>query len=700
MKKTLFILVLIFIVLLHSQKKILIDNIHGADFIGDVGNENSVIDFYSVFPDDDLTILTPDSLPFDNILIEETISSISEKTYIVDLPDGYYPETPHCLYVYAKCSSEDFWTRAKGIVRNPASDIVAELFEGSGHVDVACGLGWLVELELDSLLSYDIKIGYGKLLFDSQGVLGKYDLIDYDIVIRIKDNCYYAIEGNPPLYENYDLIAIGNALSNGLSFINTDHYSASMADKPFIHFYSNEDTQIDINIEFPGNYTLLSSNPQLIMNKSEQVINSLWKDHKLNEKSDNEIIYEGSFKNKLNFIDFEFFGDQVTVKNRLNNNIDDLFILKYESENQYRFMNISEMQPFATEEISEWEYLNTDQVLKRIKQIFYERGIKEGLLNEEIDHLVNDFHWIESLLYRARINKDEYFGFYHFGKEVYDKLIGFKSNPYPEELNRTMWVMLSFIKDRDSEPIITLDREATKNRIKAGLKVNEYGIVDEYYTNSYFTSENDLFGIDIYTYAYYWYTDYLYFYNNPIALQIAHEQTYNYSLQGFYHYNYPDYQNSGILYRDGYEEYPVVYGKIINDNGQLVVIGTSYFFKSGNTLGNAFLNNIITELVDNRILTGIDNERLIIDNYELHQNYPNPFNPETTISYSLQNNAQVSLKVFNIAGKEVCNLVDQKQNKGLHKVNFNGSELTSGMYLYRLSIDGKVVQSRKMMLLK
>ncbi|MCK4980197.1 MAG: T9SS type A sorting domain-containing protein, partial [Candidatus Delongbacteria bacterium] len=98
--------------------------------------------------------------------------------------------------------------------------------------------------------------------------------------------------------------------------------------------------------------------------------------------------------------------------------------------------------------------------------------------------------------------------------------------------------------------------------------------------------------------------------------------------------------------------------------------------------------------------TEIENGELIIDNYSLSQNYPNPFNPETTISYSLINNAQVNLKVYDIAGREVCSLVDQKQNKGLHEVKFDGSRLTSGIYFYRLSIDEMVVSNKKMMLLK
>ncbi|MCK4979421.1 MAG: T9SS type A sorting domain-containing protein, partial [Candidatus Delongbacteria bacterium] len=88
------------------------------------------------------------------------------------------------------------------------------------------------------------------------------------------------------------------------------------------------------------------------------------------------------------------------------------------------------------------------------------------------------------------------------------------------------------------------------------------------------------------------------------------------------------------------------------------------------------------------------------DNYSLSQNYPNPFNPETTISYSLMNNAQVNLKVYDIAGREVCSLVDQKQNKGSHEVKFDGSMLTSGIYFYRLSVNGKAVSNKKMMLLK
>lgn len=85
---------------------------------------------------------------------------------------------------------------------------------------------------------------------------------------------------------------------------------------------------------------------------------------------------------------------------------------------------------------------------------------------------------------------------------------------------------------------------------------------------------------------------------------------------------------------------------------------------------------------------------------ELHQNYPNPFNPETSIKYSLSNDAQVKLTVYDIGGREAARLVSEKQARGNYDIKFNGGNMTSGLYFYRLDVDGKTVQSRKMMLLK
>lgn len=85
--------------------------------------------------------------------------------------------------------------------------------------------------------------------------------------------------------------------------------------------------------------------------------------------------------------------------------------------------------------------------------------------------------------------------------------------------------------------------------------------------------------------------------------------------------------------------------------------------------------------------------------YNLNQNYPNPFNPTTKISYSIPRAGLVTLRIYNILGQEVQTLVNQYQNPGDYKINFNASSLPSGIYLYRLTSDN-FVQIKKMVLLK
>ena len=83
----------------------------------------------------------------------------------------------------------------------------------------------------------------------------------------------------------------------------------------------------------------------------------------------------------------------------------------------------------------------------------------------------------------------------------------------------------------------------------------------------------------------------------------------------------------------------------------------------------------------------------------LSQNYPNPFNPATTIEYTIPEGGFVSLKVYDILGREVITLVNGKQEAGRHSVIFNGTGLTSGIYFYILKTENKLL-TKKMSLLK
>jgi hypothetical protein len=99
------------------------------------------------------------------------------------------------------------------------------------------------------------------------------------------------------------------------------------------------------------------------------------------------------------------------------------------------------------------------------------------------------------------------------------------------------------------------------------------------------------------------------------------------------------------------------------------------------------------------LLSGVGEEGRLPETYTLAQNYPNPFNPGTKIEYGLPERAHVTLKVYDVLGREVATLVDDEVNAGYHQVTFDGSKLSSGLYFYRLA-SGHYSATKRLMLLK
>jgi hypothetical protein len=98
-------------------------------------------------------------------------------------------------------------------------------------------------------------------------------------------------------------------------------------------------------------------------------------------------------------------------------------------------------------------------------------------------------------------------------------------------------------------------------------------------------------------------------------------------------------------------------------------------------------------------LTGIGTEAAPPVRYVLEQNYPNPFNPATTIRYSLPHKSQVRLTVYNPLGQQVAILVQGQQEAGSYEVKFDGSNLASGVYFYRLQA-GSFLEAKKLVIAK
>ncbi|MDP3684017.1 MAG: carboxypeptidase regulatory-like domain-containing protein, partial [Ignavibacteria bacterium] len=121
------------------------------------------------------------------------------------------------------------------------------------------------------------------------------------------------------------------------------------------------------------------------------------------------------------------------------------------------------------------------------------------------------------------------------------------------------------------------------------------------------------------------------------------------------------------------------------------------------------VNNVTVETANNYVnvdlvltadgVTSVETSKNIVTNYALSQNYPNPFNPSTSISYQLPTNGLVTIKVYNVIGKEIATLVNEFQQSGNYSKEFNANGLTSGVYFYTIK-SGSFSATKKMILMK
>ena len=127
---------------------------------------------------------------------------------------------------------------------------------------------------------------------------------------------------------------------------------------------------------------------------------------------------------------------------------------------------------------------------------------------------------------------------------------------------------------------------------------------------------------------------------------------------------------------------------------------SSYFICANTALSDSSNRDLLFIKTDSRgMISSAKHFTLTLKQSYLGQNYPNPFNPSTTISYSLSQSGFVKLKVYDVLGREVANLVSMEQSTGNYKVEFNASNLTSGIYFYRLQ-SGDFTETKKLILLR
>lgn len=142
-----------------------------------------------------------------------------------------------------------------------------------------------------------------------------------------------------------------------------------------------------------------------------------------------------------------------------------------------------------------------------------------------------------------------------------------------------------------------------------------------------------------------------------------------------------------------YMEFPIAYLNNLLPDSFIVMIA------SGLISGQVGTELTVDEIGFKYGSADVSNSENFAKDLELFQNYPNPFNPSTTISFSIPEEDFVSLKVFNSLGEEVAKLINETKPAGNYSVSFNASDLTSGVYFYKINA-GSFVEIKKMVLMK
>ncbi len=110
-----------------------------------------------------------------------------------------------------------------------------------------------------------------------------------------------------------------------------------------------------------------------------------------------------------------------------------------------------------------------------------------------------------------------------------------------------------------------------------------------------------------------------------------------------------------------------------------------------------YMLNLLCDYAED--LTDVEENFNILTDFYLEQNYPNPFNPTTTIKYQIPELSRVTLKVYDVLGNEIANLVNEEKSIGSYQIEFDGSKLSSGVYFYQLKA-GSYGETKKMVLLR
>jgi flagellar hook capping protein FlgD len=676
--------------------EVLIDKVHGKSWESD--------QLAAALPRCAVTFLTDALFPIETMLATGVMTEGYPLVHTFDVPAGVEA-------IYGRFEFSGMYIGNVSI-QGPGDPSPVDCFQLSFHRDDPEPGTYqiLTYFELGTL-SYEI--GSGPYLLSSE------NLELYDVYCCIWDETGFLFSGHMPEYTPREESVLNDYMTAGGGLLYLREPPLEFVLKPIVNLYLPEGQICELDIAFPGYIAYANPLCDVTAIPGGSVFN--WSGIKSDDGEPARIEYEGQFTRKSTWLEVDATGAIPQVINRMDFPLHDLVLIHRGEGEDWRFLEYGHLAPHETLSNAGDSVLDDLGLKQVIGETMHDGGVGAGLFDQEMQSFQERYRWAERWLQDAE--DGGWCALYHIDGETYDALIPSRTIPETAESARVLWIWTTGIPGSPSgeplpQPLDAGLPQWMETGNEAPIVLHEYGVSYHHYPASAVVAQDkslDWLGWSFYDEAF---LEDSYFCDPQTGLPWLHtpgghpEATILLSgvetLAG---------ANVGVIdapweermlvgsewscTTDGvFCDYPgVAVAKSVGLGRAMAIADihcASGDFDWGLYLSNAvaWLGGAVADLPD----------RPIGQSITLELTGPNPFNPSTTIAYSSSAPGLANLSVYDISGRLVKTLVDDRIGAGQKTAEWNGKDLTgkrvaSGTYFLRLKTD-QGVRTTKVMLAK
>ena len=477
----------------YASTRVLVDGLHGTSYMPRGFEYPDSIDLQAQFPEYQFDYLTPDDFPIEEVIASGSISTppYADTTIVFTVPEGV-----EMLYFRFWFEGVVFEQLPYIDIKNPNGQYIESVSYGSAHIENPMSGNWTIEYDSWGVPTSHYEICIGPNFFNT--IL----LTNYDVLIRIWDDTWALFKGWLPDYSQHEMSTINEFLTAGGGLLAVRESWSSIALKPVLRLYSNENLSVNLSLDFPG--VPFYAKPEAKPEYFSDFTRMSWDNIYVDPSQSTEILYEGKLFGPLRHLTVDIAGTKATILNNLAHFLHDIHLFMYLGNDSYCYGYINSIGPHEKRPLAINQRFSTQDLVHYLHQQLIREGIQSGLTEEESVEFFNKYHWVKRYLSRS-IKVGGFWGIYRFCTDVYDDLIPLRTSLGSESRVRTMWVVLKNIssnqneKNFDTSSSPRLSSIQTDNESDQKLVLHEYGVIEEDYGDFWVGSkEGDFFDFHFY----------------------------------------------------------------------------------------------------------------------------------------------------------------------------------------------------------